>query len=44
MDAILISATLMQAVSVSLPSWRSNVGYEEGENWVLSKMKTGYPR
>ena len=32
------------AVSVSLPSWRSVVGYEEGEDWVLSKMKTGYPR
>lgn len=34
----------MQAVSVSLPTWRSNVGYEEGEEWVISKMKTGYPR
>ncbi|KAI9752798.1 MAG: hypothetical protein M4579_005473 [Chaenotheca gracillima] len=32
------------AVSVSLPSWKANVGYEEGEDWVLSKMKTGYPR
>lgn len=32
------------AVSVSLPTWRANVGYEEGEEWVLSKMKTGYPR
>ncbi|EXJ89792.1 cystathionine gamma-synthase [Capronia epimyces CBS 606.96] len=32
------------AVSVSLPSWRSTVGYEEGEEWVVSKMKTGYPR
>lgn len=20
------------------------MGYEEGEEWVLSKMKTGYPR
>lgn len=34
----------LQAVSVSLPTWRSNVGYEEGEEWVLSKLKTGYPR
>jgi len=34
----------MEAVSVSLPTWRANVGYEEGEEWVLSKMKTGYPR
>ncbi|KAF1920636.1 cystathionine gamma-synthase [Ampelomyces quisqualis] len=32
------------AVSVSLPTWRANVGYEEGEEWVISKMKTGYPR
>ncbi len=33
-----------KAVSVSLPTWKANVGYEEGEDWVLSKMKTGYPR
>ena len=32
------------AVSVSLPSWKATIGYEEGEDWVLSKMKTGYPR
>lgn len=32
------------AVSVSLPSWKANIGYEEGEDWVLSKMQTGYPR
>ncbi|KAL8832407.1 MAG: hypothetical protein Q9191_000279 [Dirinaria sp. TL-2023a] len=32
------------AVSVSLPTWESCVGYEEGEQWVLSKMKNGYPR
>lgn len=34
----------VQAVSVSLPSWKATVGYEEGEDWVLSKMRTGYPR
>ena len=34
----------IQAVSVSLPTWQSCVGYEEGEQWVLSKMKNGYPR
>jgi cystathionine gamma-synthase len=39
-----ISLTWPQAVSVSLPTWKANVGYEEGEEWVLSKMKTGYPR
>ncbi len=33
-----------QAVSVSLPTWKANIGYEEGEYWVLSKMQTGYPR
>lgn len=29
---------------MSLPTWKANVGYEEGEEWVLSKMKCGYPR
>ncbi|KAG8424273.1 Cystathionine gamma-synthase [Metarhizium acridum] len=32
------------AVSVSLPTWQSNIGYEEGEQWVVEKMATGYPR
>ncbi|ORY67055.1 pyridoxal phosphate-dependent transferase [Pseudomassariella vexata] len=32
------------AVSVSLPTWEANVGYEEGEQWVMDKMTTGYPR
>ncbi|KAK2757849.1 hypothetical protein FQN54_004255 [Arachnomyces sp. PD_36] len=32
------------AVSVSLPTWKANVGYEEGQEWVVSKMKIGYPR
>ncbi|KAI5919685.1 pyridoxal phosphate-dependent transferase [Camillea tinctor] len=32
------------AVSVSLPTWKSNVGYEEGEKWVVDTMITGYPR
>ncbi|OLN87634.1 Cystathionine gamma-synthase [Colletotrichum chlorophyti] len=32
------------AVSVHLPTWRANVGYEEGESWVVNKMVTGYPR
>ena len=34
----------IQAVSVSLPTWAANVGYEEGKEWVLNRMKTGYPR
>ena len=32
------------AVSVSLPTWQANVGYEEGEKWVVDKMQCGYPR
>ncbi|KZF18882.1 PLP-dependent transferase [Xylona heveae TC161] len=32
------------AVSVSLPTWKANIGYEEGEDWVINKMKNGYPR
>lgn len=34
----------LKAVSVSLPTWESNVGYEEGQEWVVSRMTTGYPR
>ncbi|KAK1248117.1 hypothetical protein MKX08_006337 [Trichoderma sp. CBMAI-0020] len=34
----------MQAVSVSLPTWQANIGYEEGQDWVTSRMVTGYPR
>lgn len=33
-----------QAVSVSLPTWRSNIGYEEGQRWVVDSLTTGYPR
>ncbi|KAH6655963.1 pyridoxal phosphate-dependent transferase [Truncatella angustata] len=32
------------AVSVSLPTWKAIVGYEEGEQWVVGKLSTGYPR
>ncbi|KAL5361874.1 pyridoxal phosphate-dependent transferase [Aspergillus floccosus] len=32
------------AVSVSLPTWKANVAYEEGEPWVVNKMQCGYPR
>lgn len=32
------------AISVTLPTWKSNVAYEEGEEWVTSAMKSGYPR
>ncbi|CAN3355644.1 cystathionine gamma-synthase [Diutina catenulata] len=32
------------AVSVTLPTWEATIGYEEGEEWVVSKMNSGYPR
>ncbi|RPD60229.1 PLP-dependent transferase [Lentinus tigrinus ALCF2SS1-7] len=32
------------AISVSLPTWRDNVGYEEGEKRVVDVMVSGYPR
>ncbi|TFK48941.1 PLP-dependent transferase [Heliocybe sulcata] len=32
------------AISVSLPTWRDNVGYEEGEKRVVDAMVIGYPR
>lgn len=32
------------AISVSLPTWRDNVGYEEGEKRVVDRMVSGYPR
>lgn len=32
------------AVSVTLPTWEATVAYEEGEDWVVQKMSSGYPR
>lgn len=32
------------AVSVCLPRWADNVGYEEGEPRVVEAMQSGYPR
>ncbi|QSS55779.1 cystathionine gamma-synthase [Histoplasma capsulatum var. duboisii H88] len=32
------------AVSVSLPTWGANIGYEKGEKWVIDAMTNGYPR
>lgn len=32
------------AVAVSLPTWESVVGYEEGREKVIQKLETGYPR
>ena len=39
-----IPSNCPHAVSVTLPTWKSNVAYEEGEDWVHSKLKSGYPR
>ncbi|KAH7886863.1 pyridoxal phosphate-dependent transferase [Phlebopus sp. FC_14] len=35
---------LPHAISVSLPNWKDNVGYVEGDKSVLDAMSTGYPR
>ncbi|KAK7752107.1 Cystathionine gamma-synthase [Diatrype stigma] len=32
------------AISVSLPTWKSNIGYEEGEGWVMNSLTSAYPR
>ncbi|KAK9241017.1 pyridoxal phosphate-dependent transferase [Lipomyces kononenkoae] len=39
-----IPANTPHAVSVTLPSWSANIAYEEGKEWVVSKLKNGYPR
>ena len=39
-----IPSALPHAISVSLPTWRDNVEYEEGGRRVLDAMCTGYPR
>ena len=39
-----IPAFTEHAISVSLPKWADNVGYEEGEVRVIGAMQTGYPR
>jgi hypothetical protein len=42
--AIQSRSNASQAVSVSLPTWETCVAYEEGKEWVVCRMKTGYPR
>lgn len=34
----------VHACSVCLPTWKSVIGYEEGKERVLRKLRTGYPR
>ncbi|KIY69232.1 PLP-dependent transferase [Cylindrobasidium torrendii FP15055 ss-10] len=39
-----IPAFTPHAISVSLPTWRDNVAYEEGDKRVVDVMVSGYPR
>jgi cystathionine gamma-synthase len=39
-----VPAMTDHAISVSLPTWDDNIGYEEGDKRVMDKMETGYPR
>ncbi|KAA8566321.1 hypothetical protein EYC84_008909 [Monilinia fructicola] len=39
-----VPALTPHATSVSLPTWKDNIGYEEGDQRVVGKMTTGYPR
>ena len=34
----------LHAVSVCLPLWDHNIGYEEGDPAVISKLQAAYPR
>jgi len=39
-----VPALTPHAISVSLPKWADNVGYEVGDKRVVDRMETGYPR
>ncbi|CAK5284239.1 unnamed protein product, partial [Mycena citricolor] len=39
-----VPAFTPHAISVSLPTWKDNVDYEEAEKRVVDAMVTGYPR
>jgi cystathionine gamma-synthase len=39
-----VPPAVAHAISVSLPTWRDNVGYMEGEKRVVDAMASGYPR
>lgn len=39
-----VPALTNHAISVSLPLWEDNIGYEEGDPRVVGRMVTGYPR
>ncbi|KAJ3088350.1 hypothetical protein HK102_008967 [Quaeritorhiza haematococci] len=39
-----IPAHTPHAISVTLPTWQANIGYEEGDPDVIHVLKSGYPR
>ncbi|EKM57530.1 uncharacterized protein PHACADRAFT_115737 [Phanerochaete carnosa HHB-10118-sp] len=39
-----VPALEAHAISVSLPTWEDNIGYEEGDKRVIDTMVSGYPR
>ena len=39
-----VPALEAHAISVSLPTWEDNIGYEEGDKRVVDAMVSGYPR
>lgn len=39
-----IPAHSVHGISVSLPTWRDNIRYEEGDAGVIDKIKSAYPR
>lgn len=39
-----IPAHSIHGISVSLPTWKDNIRYEEGDAGVIEKIKSAYPR
>lgn len=39
-----IPADTLHGVSVLLPTWESVVAYEDGADWLISRMRSAYPR
>jgi hypothetical protein len=39
-----IPAHSVHGISVSLPTWKDNIRYEEGDAGVIEKIKSAYPR
>ncbi|KAF8342770.1 pyridoxal phosphate-dependent transferase [Cantharellus anzutake] len=39
-----IPSHLPHGISVSLPTWKDNIGYEESDPRVVNQMQSGYPR